>query len=243
MSQPVTTLNLVLDRTGRAQDSTILFLHAGGETRSVWKPITTQLLDLDWQMLAPDLRGHGESDRAKEYQFADFIEDVEILIEKLCGRPLIIVGGSMGGLVGLMIAGRLDSPVDGLILLDVIPAPPETAGMREKSKIAAAISRGAAEVSSIDPAMVSGSLVENILLQSDFIRSQARQIQIPTLLIYGQLSHAIGEKELQSFREDVSHAEIISVNAGHLVARDRPEEVAKIIRAFILQNEDLFPSL
>jgi pimeloyl-ACP methyl ester carboxylesterase len=55
-------VDLVADVEGPARGPTTLLLHAGGETRSVWRPISNELVEAGWRTIAPDLRGHGESD-------------------------------------------------------------------------------------------------------------------------------------------------------------------------------------
>ena len=232
------SLNIAIDIFGQHNNPTILFLHAGGETRSVWTPIVDHLHNLPWQIIVPDLRGHGQSDRANVYRFADFVEDIEIIIEELAGTPLIVVGGSIGGLIGFMIAGRPSSPVNGLISLDITPQPPAAAGMQERAKIASAIYSGVPQVSSIDPEMASGSLVQDIISNSPILRMRAKNISSPVLLIHGLRSKAVGEIEQQAFLDDIPHADVVSIDSGHLVARENPKLVADKIKDFISKNRE-----
>lgn len=229
-------LDLVLDRVGSKQEPTILLLHAGGESRSVWSPIIERLTDIGWQIIAPDLRGHGQSERAESYLFDDFVLDAKLMIAELAGKPLVIVGGSIGGLIGLMITGMPESPVDGLILLDVPTAPALLAAQRENQKIADGIARGVVSLAHVDPRLVSSTLVQDILADSARLRQAARNVRVPTLLIRGQRSPAVGEMEQAAFTTDIPHGEIKMVNAGHLVARDQPGFVADTIRTFLAQH-------
>ncbi|MEM7801856.1 MAG: alpha/beta hydrolase, partial [Chloroflexota bacterium] len=135
--------------------------------------------------------------------------------------------------IGFMIAGRSDSPVSGLIALDVTPQPPLSAGMQESNKIAAAISRGAAQVASVDPEIASGALVRDIISTSSAIKERSRMINKPVLLIQGERSHAMSDAERLAFLEDMPHADVLMVDSGHLVARDQPEAVAAALRAFV----------
>lgn len=235
ISLPVNDLSLAVDKFGPDSGPTILFLHAGGESRTVWKPIIRQLRDTNWQLLAPDLRGHGQSDYADQYLFDDFIADGRKLIQQLAGSPLVMVGGSIGGLVGLIIAGTADSPVNGLILLDVPTNPSQTAAQRESRKVADGIVRQVSTLAHVDPKVVSGELVQDILSDPSRIRNASQQISVPTMLIRGSRSLAVGEAEQLAFIEDIPHGRIETVEAGHLVARDRPELVAELIRAFLIK--------
>ena len=86
-------IEIVADVEGPSNTPTVLFLHAGGEARQVWRPMTARLVSCGWQVIAPDLRGHGESGRSPQYKFDDFVDDAAFLIDELAQRPLVIVGG------------------------------------------------------------------------------------------------------------------------------------------------------
>ena len=228
-------LQLVIDVAGSRPRPTVLLLHAGGETRTVWSPVAPALVAAGWRTVAPDLRGHGSSGRAVHYRLADFIDDAARLAEALCDRPLVVVGGSIGGVVGLLLVGEGRARIDGLVLLDVPTSPaPETA-LREQARIRAAQARGVAAVASVDPAFLAGRFVDDVLDEANRWRQAARRVHIPTLLLRGEHSIAVGSEQLSKFVEDIPHAEVVSVDAGHLVARDRPEEVAGLLITFLGQ--------
>jgi len=229
-------LSIALEKYGPDSGPTILFLHAGGESRLVWQPITQRLLDTNWQLLAPDLRGHGQSDFADHYFFDDFIMDARGLIRHFAGSPLVIVGGSIGGLVGLRIAGTPDSPVDGLVLLDAPTKPSLAAAQRESRKVADGVARQVPTLAHLDPKVVAGPLVQDVLSDPDRLRNAAQRITIPTLLIRGRFSSAVGREEQMIFLTDIPHGQIETVDAGHLVARDQPELVSDLIKTFLYQH-------
>jgi len=173
-------INLVYDRAGPADGPTILLLHAGGESRRVWGPVIAHLTLQDWQVIAVDQRGHGSSDRADSYLFQDFINDGSELVERLCNRPLVIAGSSIGGLVGLILAGRLQSQVDGLVLLDAPTRLCPDAAQREKQKVSEGMAQGLDVLAHVDPKLASSSLVEDVLSQPQRLAEAASRIRIPT---------------------------------------------------------------
>jgi len=62
----------------------------------------------DWNVYAPDWRGYGLSawSGADSYWFADYIGDLDFLLDRLSpGRPVNLVGHSLGGNVGGLYAG------------------------------------------------------------------------------------------------------------------------------------------
>ena len=66
---------------------------------------------------ALDLRGHGLSDRTPgAYQVADYGRDVVAFLHTVVGRPAVIAGFSLGGLIAAWIAGRTPDLVQKLFL-------------------------------------------------------------------------------------------------------------------------------
>ncbi|WP_243312623.1 alpha/beta fold hydrolase [Fundidesulfovibrio agrisoli] len=81
------------------------------------------------RVIAPDLRGHGESDAPQEgYAFAELAEDLaEMLngLEGMEGRAVTAVGHSMGGVVVLELAHHHPELVAGVACLDsTVLSPP-----------------------------------------------------------------------------------------------------------------------
>ena len=74
-------------------------------------------------MISVDTRGHGDSDRAPEADYAleSLTGDVRAVIDQI-GTPVVIIGASMGGLTGIMVADEAGPQlVTKLVLVDVVP--------------------------------------------------------------------------------------------------------------------------
>lgn len=224
-------VTLVLDTQGPRKGPTLLFLHASGESRTVWTPIFTQLRPKHWQLAAPDLRGHGESGRAQAYCIEDFINDGHQIINRLKGRPLVVVGSSIGGLLALLLAKRYPLLIDGLVLLDApsYVAPP--AQEPESQSFMETITKKLNAFSFVDPQLASGQLENEILAQPARLAEAARSVSVPTLFLYGSRSTEIGEKTLRELRRDIPHVEIGKVDAS--LARDNPQLVSERIASFV----------
>ncbi len=114
---------------------TVILLHGFLDFAWTWEEVVrTGLLDR-YRLIAPDLRGYGDSDRVGAggyYHFFDYLADVHDLIEQLVpGKdaqgPLpkvSIVGHSMGGAVASYYAGSFPERVSRLVLLEGL-GPPE----------------------------------------------------------------------------------------------------------------------
>jgi pimeloyl-ACP methyl ester carboxylesterase len=77
--------------------------------------------------VAPDMRGHGDSDRVGTggyYYFPDYIADLHGLIEKTARARVSLVGHSMGGTIASYYAGTFPARIGKLALLEGL-GPPE----------------------------------------------------------------------------------------------------------------------
>jgi len=226
-------LDLVMDIAGPAKGPTVVLLHAGAETREVWFPITPALNEAGWRTIAPDFRGHGESGRAPVYRFEDFLDDTESIIQQRAGKPLVIVGGSIGGAAGLVLTGEDRIPANGLVLLDLPTSPTPQAGLNERDKIQTARERNNPAVESIDSTFLDGNFLKAVIKDMDRWRRAGKNVQVPTLLVRGTRSNVVDDRALKRFKEDIPNAKVTDLDAGHLVARDQPKQLAKLLVDFL----------
>lgn len=75
----------------------------------------------DHRVVALDQRGHGESDWADSYTAEAMADDAIAIIEELDLAPVRLVGHSMGGMVGMLIAARRPELLERLVLVDISP--------------------------------------------------------------------------------------------------------------------------
>lgn len=120
------SLKLVADEWNRGAGGnrpTILMLHGGGQNRFSWKNTGQVLADHGFHVIAIDARGHGDSDRAPggEYTVNTLAGDVAEVLQQI-GRPVVLIGASMGGLTGIQVAYDAGPQlVTKLVLVDVVP--------------------------------------------------------------------------------------------------------------------------
>ena len=121
-------LALVADEWNRdaevaANKPTILMLHGGGQNRFSWKNTGQILADSGYHVIAMDCRGHGDSDRAPsaDYSVESLCNDTLQVFYQI-GRPVVLIGASMGGLTGIQAAHEAGAElVTKLVLVDVVP--------------------------------------------------------------------------------------------------------------------------
>lgn len=83
-----------------------------------------QALSGKYRVIAPDVVGRGESDFLQNpmgYNTVTYAADMITLLAKLGVEQVAWLGTSMGGLIGMMLAGQPNSPISRLILDDVGP--------------------------------------------------------------------------------------------------------------------------
>lgn len=120
------SLTVVADEWNRdraPERPTIVMLHGGGQNRFSWKNTGQVLADRGFHVVALDARGHGDSDRSPrgEYTVEALARDVEAVLDQI-GRPVVLIGASMGGLTGIKVAFHVGPEVvTKLVLVDVVP--------------------------------------------------------------------------------------------------------------------------
>ena len=110
-------MRLVFDRSGPADGLPVVLLHGLSGSRRSYDDIVGHV-DPVRPVLNADLRGHGESPRADSYRAVDFAADVAELIRAECDGPAVVVGHSLGGLTGSVLAAAAPELVAGLFLED-----------------------------------------------------------------------------------------------------------------------------
>ncbi|RIK07406.1 MAG: alpha/beta hydrolase [Acidobacteria bacterium] len=110
------------DTTG-SDDRHVVLLHGGGQTRHAWRETSQALAERGFQVIALDLRGHGESDWASDadYTLDAFVADLRSVVESIGGVPSV-VGASLGGITALLTEGESEHRhFKNLVLVDVAP--------------------------------------------------------------------------------------------------------------------------
>jgi pimeloyl-ACP methyl ester carboxylesterase len=110
---------LVYDDYGDDSSPPVVLLHGGAAgTRRYWLDIPDRLAR-SYRVLAPDMRGHGDSERAgRDYTIAHYAGDIEAFIDQVAGGKAALVGHCLGGLVAAQVAGTRPDLVDCVLFED-----------------------------------------------------------------------------------------------------------------------------
>jgi pimeloyl-ACP methyl ester carboxylesterase len=104
----------------------LLLVHGGRDHARSWDWVARELRR-DYHVVAPDLRGHGDSAWAigSSYAISDFVFDIVQLLDAVDRYPVTIVAHSLGGAVSLQYAGAFPERVAKLVAIEGLGPPPE----------------------------------------------------------------------------------------------------------------------
>ncbi|MBP0594216.1 alpha/beta hydrolase [Paraburkholderia sp. LEh10] len=106
---------------GQPGAATVVLLHGWASTSYMWRHVMPQLVARGYTVLAPDLRGLGDTSKpAAGYEKTTVADDIRALVEKLgLGPQINLVGHDMGGMVAYAYAAQHPDEVRTLAILDV----------------------------------------------------------------------------------------------------------------------------
>jgi len=109
----------------------LIFVHGGMDHARSWDRIVNAFKD-DFHILAPDLRGHGDSSWAPGamYSIAEYLLDLSALLDIAGKFPVNLVGHSLGAAIVLQYAGIYPDRVKKLVAVEGISPPREIAPPR-----------------------------------------------------------------------------------------------------------------
>jgi len=97
----------------------LLLIHGNRDHAHNWDSVARRLVD-HYTVYAPDLRGHGDSDRAigGQYSLPEFVLDTAALVDVLGHERLTVMGHSLGGAVALQFAGVYPNRVQKIVSVE-----------------------------------------------------------------------------------------------------------------------------
>jgi pimeloyl-ACP methyl ester carboxylesterase len=164
----------------------------------------------------PDLREHGTRE--------EYVADA---VELIGGRPVVLIGQSLGGHTAMLVAARHPRLVERLVLIEASPARDPDAPERVRNALRASPAPYGAE---LDPDAAAATVAE-IAARGWWLEWQ--RVRCPVLVVrgeHGELSRELAE-EMTGSRSAASFVEI--ADAGHDVHLDRPDALADAIEAFV----------
>ena len=108
----------------------LLMIHGGRDHCRNWDWVAERLRDR-YHIIAPDLRGHGDSDWAvgASYNDVNYIYDIAQLVHQKQMAPVTIVAHSLGGSIALLYSGIFPETVKKVVAIEGLGPSPQ---MRER---------------------------------------------------------------------------------------------------------------
>jgi pimeloyl-ACP methyl ester carboxylesterase len=224
----------------------VLLLHGLGVGGSIWQAFARRLLP-DLAAVAPDLRGHGQSDAPPGgYAPTDYANDLlEVLLVE---GAMPVVGHSLGALVALRMAELEPTFVPWIVLLDppldrdlrnpevesVYRLRHARAGELEKYLLGRNPGGGALLADSLAKLFrqASDGAFEAMLAAWPF---EAPSVELPVLVLQADPTHGgiLGDAAAQAFVKRLPHGRLQKIpGATHALHASHPAEVAQAILKF-----------
>ena len=99
----------------------LLLIHGGRDHCRNWDWVAEALRD-DYHIIAPDLRGHGDSQWmvGGTYGVNDFIYDIAQLVHQALPTPINVIGHSLGGNIALRYTGLYPNTVRKVVAIEAL---------------------------------------------------------------------------------------------------------------------------
>lgn len=240
-----------LEYLDRGEGEVLLLLHGLGSTKADWN-LQVEEFSREFRIVAPDLRGHGNSSKPEErsaYGIEKCAEDMHLLLKELGINKCTVVGFSMGGAIAFEMAVNFPEQVSKMVIVNTAPDFNDLGEMgeemvRERTKslktsgmepLARQISEGM--FPGEDQKELRNTFFERArknpvdvyynsftTLMEWGIGEKIKKIDIPVLVIASDLDYTpISLKE--SYVEKMPAAELVVIdNSRHGVTMDQPEQ-------------------
>lgn len=100
----------------------IMMIHGMRDHAYGWEWVAARLRDR-FRVLAPDLRGHGDSDWTGSYSIADYVIDIADVADQLGLKAFYLVGHSLGAHIALRYTASFPDRVCGLCAIEGMELP------------------------------------------------------------------------------------------------------------------------
>ncbi len=243
----------------RAGQPLLVFLHGAGGDHTVWALQARALAQHGWNVAAPDLPGHGQSEDAAGLESVEGMADwVARFLDALGAERAVIVGHSMGACVALTLAAGHGKRVSALALVgagDAVRVNPELLDdtLNDKARASQFIAafghgRGAHFGRGDAPGiwMIGATLAllgrcAPAVLHRDFAACDAwdggalaGRVACPALVVSGEADRMTPPRVGRALAEAIPDGRYeLLADTGHMMMAEMPTRVTKALRRFL----------
>ncbi|WP_377272339.1 alpha/beta fold hydrolase [Peterkaempfera sp. SMS 1(5)a] len=258
----LTTRGITIGYDDQGAGEPLLLVHGHPFDRSMWAPQLAALPALGVRVIAPDLRGYGESSVVPGRTLLEvFARDLAALLDHL-GLPQVLLGGlSMGGQIAMEFCRLFPDRVRGLVLADTFPQAETEAGRTGRNAMAdrllaegmagyadevldrmiapynvRALPKVAAQVRAMmagAPAEGAAAALRGRAERPDY-RDLLAKVDVPTLVLVGRDDSYTPVADAEAMHRLVPGSELAVVEgAGHLPNLEQPAEFNRALESFL----------
>jgi pimeloyl-ACP methyl ester carboxylesterase len=116
---------------GNPEAPPLVLVHGGRDHARNWDWVAERLRDR-WHVIAPDLRGHGDSQWSRDgsYAMPGYVYDLAQLVHQRQLAPVTLIGHSLGGNIAIRYAGIFPAEVKRLIAIEGLGLSPKSMAAR-----------------------------------------------------------------------------------------------------------------
>lgn len=130
-------VNLFFEDSGPRAGAPVILIHGHPFNRTMWAPQTAALTAAGYRVIAPDLRGYGQSPVLPgKAPLAGLADDIAALLARLDIEHVVVGGVSMGGQIAMEMRLRHPGLVRALVLSDTSPVPETEEGRTFRRELA-----------------------------------------------------------------------------------------------------------
>jgi pimeloyl-ACP methyl ester carboxylesterase len=255
-----TNLSDVLSYADQGTGEPIVLLHGFPLDRRMWDAQIAKLSERH-RVIAPDLRGFGQSLRSDPFTIESLADDVHLFLDQLVAKPCVLAGLSMGGYVALAYVKKYARDLRGLILVDTKSEADNAQGKEARGKMIELVrsSGSSAVAEQMVPKMLAPAALSSrpdVVKQLRLIMencpphtieyalaamrdrpdrtSELAAINVPTLVIVGDADAITPPEGAEKMAKAIPGAKFELIRgAGHMSPMEQPEQVNRAIERFL----------
>lgn len=230
----------VIDIWPEEVKETIVLVHGYAGCAETWEHQINHFARA-YRVVAPDLRGHGQSDAPlTQYTMTELVDDLKAIVDTLqLPETFILAGHSFGGSVTVEFANAYPERLEKLILISTAGEYPLPKLVRWLYRVPVALLRPWWKFRprwNAEPHVMKRMMLNNLSKWQGW--SLLRNIRTPTLIITGERDTYFPRYVFEDLSKMVPDAEVVDVgSAKHKVQLERHEAVNRAIRRFIEGDE------
>ncbi|HEY5609922.1 MAG TPA: alpha/beta hydrolase [Thermoanaerobaculia bacterium] len=230
---------------GPSDAQTVVLLHGANDQAGTWAQVVRALMR-DYQLIVPDLAGHGESEpKSGPITFRQTLDQLHEIIDRETNGKVIVAGNSMGGWVAMLYALEHPDKVERLVLedssgiaWDMTGVPLRPTNREEAAAMMRAVHGPDVRVSDemLDAFLARKSLPMSRIALADYVQNlldaRLKDLTVKVSLVWGQHDGILSLAYAKALHHKIPGSTLsIIEGAAHIPHRQKPETFVQCLKA------------